>query len=155
MPHSTNCIASLSLDEAVAKHSKLFVFALLLSLPPGIHASPGNDHAIQRFADTLAAHLHGKRLDPSITHSRTGPNQFAVAVLANGHKTQSVSGHLAVATGIWARVLGIQYAHGLVVPCPQADGRTGVMIRKDQPGWEGDLAYCRDWLARVLGRTAV
>jgi len=142
------------LVETMNRHSKTLVLAFLLFMPPGLQASARANDVVSQFTQSLAEQLQAKRLDPAILCQATGPQQYTCLVLINGHRSQAVAGHLAVATTLWATTLGLRHAQGLITPCTHGDGRTGLMIRKDRPDWHGDLEYCQRWVTDLFGQQA-
>jgi hypothetical protein len=137
------------LHEAVARHSKTFVFAFSLTLPHGRSFDAG-DALIETFVQRLAEELHVRKLDPRSVWTRKPyslgqPAGYLFLVSLDGHRTHSAIGHLAVAERIWSQVLGMPAAGGLVAPLLHPGGSTGLMIRKDRRSWEQDLASCCRW----------
>ena len=142
------------LVEALSRHSKILVIALLLSFAPGMQAAAYGNDTIARFSQAFTEELHAKKLDPAVIWKRTGPLQCTVLVLLDGHKTQSALNHQTLATTLWATELGIANLPGLVVPYVHADGQAGFVIRKDRPEWHTDLERCGRWLGEVFGQQA-
>jgi hypothetical protein len=150
LPSRTTTAPGSLLTQAITKHSKLFVFAFLLALPPNMQAGTDLGSAASSFADPFSRHLQSKRLDPLVLCRPTGIHQLTCFAIVDGHKTRSAAGHLAAATALWASVLGLPYAHGLLMPCVHADGQAGLMIRKDRPEWEHHLAYAQRWAGNLF-----
>lgn len=160
-------------DWMLDHHSKVLFLRFDLRFPWGGQFPSDNTH-LMAFTENYTYVLRCRGLDPRYLWVReqtefSTPPHYHFVVLLNGHRTQSIRGHLALAADTWASTLGLpspyhgQYgdldvedpytgglsSDGLVHFCLRG-GRpfpheNGVMIRKDQPDWEAKRAYCVDW----------
>jgi hypothetical protein len=143
-----------TLHDAARRHSRLFVLAFRMALPPGLSVPP-NGPPVPEFLDALSEALGEKRLDPVYfavrEHGDTNqPPAYLVFVLLDGQRTQSATGHLAMTDTIWSRLLGMPPTGELVLPCPHTDGRAGCQIRRDRPDWDGQIERCFRWGSSLI-----
>jgi hypothetical protein len=160
-------------DWMLSRHSKVYFFRFDLRFPAGGQFPTDNTH-LMRFIENYSYLLRSRGLDPKYAWVReqtslTTQQHYHLVVLLNGHRTQSVRGHLRLAADVWARTLGLPSPYDLQyddseVASPYAEliasaglvdfclrrGRqfaheNGIMIRKDRPDWRQVLAYSIDW----------
>ena len=142
------------LHQAAANKSKLFVLAFHLIFPPGL-AVPPEGQPVPEFLDALSERLREKRLDPVCMcieqqADGAGPIRHVVIVTLDGQRTQSATGHLAMADTIWSRLLGMPPTGELVLPCLCEDGSAGRQIRRDHPDWDGQIERCFRWGSSLI-----
>ena len=160
-------------DWMLARHSKIYFYRFDLRFPTG-RKYPNDNERLMDFIEDYAYALRSRDLDAAYLWAREQtslavPQHYHFVLLLNGHRTQSVQGHLRLAADVWARTLGLpspdnlQYddsevdspyaeltsSDGLVDFCLRR-GRlfpyeNGIMIRKDRPDWREVLAYCIEW----------
>jgi len=144
-----------TLHDATRHHSKLFVLAFRMALPPGLSVPPSGP-PIEELLDILSERLREKRLDPvhmCIEQQADGavPVRHVVILTLDGQRTQSAAGHLRLADTIWSQLLGVIPTGELVLPCLCEDGSAGRQIRRDRPNLEEQIVACYRWGCRLIG----
>ncbi len=150
------------LDYAQADKNRVFFMRYDVRFPEKV-GEHTNNKTVSDFQANLMKNLNRKGLKAQYVlvreQSREKHQHYHGILLLNGHKTQSINGHIATAERLWNSALGLpprEGGYGLIEDCtkdrngnPQVNG---VMLRHDDPDYESKKEDCfrrASYLAKV------
>jgi len=139
-------------DYADESKNRVFFMRYDVRFPQDMNGHADNK-TVSDFQANLMKNLNRKGLKPQYVlvreQSREKHQHYHGILLLDGHKTQSIKGHIATAERLWNSALEFpprEGGYGLIEDCtkdrngnPQVNG---VMLRHDDPDYESKKADC-------------
>ena len=140
------------------RHSKVLFMRYDVRFPQDYEHTNDNE-LFSQFQETFIKNRKRKGYDPAYIAVREGSREkhqhYHVALMLDGHKTQSIHDHIQTAERLWEKILnlppknddaGRTTCYGLIDDCmrnrqgqPQENG---VMLRKDDPDYDSKYDQC-------------
>ena len=140
------------MDSMINKHSKVLFLRFDLRFPDGQNYSKDNQ-LVKKFIYYFARNCKNMGIYLKYIwvreRSREKHQHYHLVVLLNGNKTQNIYGHLKLCEEIWAHVLNIHNAKGLVDYCIyNRNGdfqENGIMIIRNSSDFDKTYNRCFHW----------